>query len=219
MLLLKCPWTCRWEESPVAYAVAGRNACHRTVGDGNETFLVWRRVGMRASVALSGVCFWSWFTISLWEDINNRIKCTLKLSPKLKCSSPSHCQKFKLKLRFKPRPRLQLSRFLPICSYTDKLLSTPLLQPQAVVSSNYYMVLPANLPHGSWENLEQKLLCSSKEFYITSMTNSMGNQACLRGFIWAVTPSSKIEVSNQQWRCWMVELRETKLWHLCHDEV
>lgn len=176
MLLLKGPWTCRWEESPVAYAVAGRNAWQsmiRTVGDGNETFLVWRGVGMRASVALSGVCFWSWFTISLWEDINNRIKCTLKLSPKLKCSS--HCQKFKLKLRFKPKPRLQLSRFLPICSHTDKLLSTPLLQPQEVVSSNYYMVLPANLPHGSWENLEQKLLCSSKEFYITSMTDSMGN--------------------------------------------
>lgn len=117
MLLLKGPWTCRWEESPVAYAVAGRNAWEsmiRTVGDGNETFLVWRGVGMRASVALSGVCFWSWFTISLWEDINNRIKCTLQLSSKLKCSSPSHCQKFKLRLRFKPKPRLQPSRFLPI---------------------------------------------------------------------------------------------------------
>ncbi|CAM6026471.1 unnamed protein product [Sphagnum balticum] len=44
--------------------------------------------------------------------------------------------------------------------------------------------------------------------------------ARLRGFIQAVTPSSEIEVSNQQLEMLeMVELRETKLWHLCHEEV
>ncbi len=41
--------------------------------------------------------------------------------------------------------------------------------------------------------------------------------ALLRGLIQASTPSSKMEVSNQQGE--IVELREAKLWYLCHEEL
>ncbi|CAM6007203.1 unnamed protein product [Sphagnum balticum] len=41
--------------------------------------------------------------------------------------------------------------------------------------------------------------------------------ALLRGLIQASTPSSKMEVSNQQVE--IVELREAKLWYLCHEEL
>lgn len=41
--------------------------------------------------------------------------------------------------------------------------------------------------------------------------------ALLRGLIQASTPSSKVEVSNQQVE--IVELREAKLWYLCYEEL
>jgi len=76
------------------------------------------------SVALPGATFGA--------DYHQLMRMMSMPEPKhlLECSSPKLCPKLKLRLRFRPKPRLQLSRFMSTCSNTDKLLGTPLLQAQ-----------------------------------------------------------------------------------------